>query len=246
MRPNMVQFLAVSVTLSEDSAPRLRREVLPLKLGYARIDLETARSTCHVVVDKTSDAVVLSTAGVGEAEVELDFFVPVGTQDAPTSDRPPMPSAFAWAPEPTLFVLKDFERDETQCVRDDDPLPPRLDRARPRQSGLSEHTRPVSHLWEIEPIAPLPLNHRDVVVGAIETWCISEDPRLRTEILDGSGRTMAPSPSGRTPISGPIPLPRGRYLLRMTRSFGLSVVRIACMPRSDHDLLDFGAPNRRS
>ena len=93
-----IHFLAVTVTLSEDGAPQLRREVLPLEIGYLRVELRTAKTSCHVVIDTTAESVVLSTAGLGEAEVELDFLVcerdqpPIATDDAESSICRPRPS----------------------------------------------------------------------------------------------------------------------------------------------------------
>ena len=98
MSDTAIHFLAVTVTLSEDGAPQLRREVLPLEIGYLRVELRTAKTSCHVVIDTTAESVVLSTAGLGEAEVELDFLVcerdqpPIATDDAESSICRPRPS----------------------------------------------------------------------------------------------------------------------------------------------------------
>lgn len=70
-----IQFLTLSVALADGGQTFLRREQLPLGHGQMHVALESQHVSCFVVVDATDDALVISTAGSGEAELEIDFYV---------------------------------------------------------------------------------------------------------------------------------------------------------------------------
>ena len=245
MGQSYVQFLAVSVTLHGNGSPRLQREVLPLEIGYARIDLQTAQSSCHVVIDTTADAVVLSTAGSGNAEVELDFLVTTRATralplDAVVSHRNTTPTR-----QSMDFQSREVDgrvggtppndqRRSSAISREFEPRADRTSESSAYECATSSGGTSSSETSDGQPRKIGPHGLRRTELGArancaIETWCLSEDFSVRSDVLDGLGRVIAPSPSGRTPSCEPMQLPHGRYLLRTVRSRGLGIVRIACV-----------------